>query len=1349
MEVPSTSDLKNELHSLQLAFHQQLPDKISEIEYLCSAICQNSGEHVDINNLLRLMQNLANASKAFSALSISHLVQQLAVLLPSQPTENELATPFSKAIHQQIDALIEQLKNAAKAWQPSEFNYPQNEKTNEQGTSNLVYLHDRETQLIPELITDIERADFRVKHFTEIGEMESAYKQEVPVAIIMGIALADDSTADIKAVKKLTVTQEPRPPIISLSGHDDIEARLNAVRAGNYHYFRTPVDTIKLIQTLNDVARRVNTNPYRALLIIDDEVLQGFYSTVLRYAGIDVECHVSPLEILVSLDRFQPDTVIMDRHLKEYQGPELTQIIRQEDTWAQLPIIFTPAIPKSEYQIEATSLSYSEPQSNPDETCQLVAEITAKAKRARWTEHVIKKKLAHIEKEKERQLFTMNQHDIVSTTDVAGRIISVNDKFCEISGFSREELLGQNHRILKSGIHSRAFYEDVWRTISAGKVWHGSICNRKKNQDIYWVESTIVPFLDSQGKPYKYMSARTDITALTQSEERLHRSQTFANIGTWDWNIVNGDLFWSDRIAPLFGYAEGMLETTYENFLNAVHPDDRQMVSDAVNNCVSQRAEYNIEHRVVWPDGSEHWLHESGDVVRDEDGTPLRMLGVVQNIDKRKRTELALADSERQLRDAQTLAKMGNWQADLRSGELSWSDEVYRIFGHLPGDFKPSIDAFKAAIHPDDLAWVNENEKEAGLTGLFNVEHRIIRPDDTVAHVHELARAEVDKSGNPLRLTGSVQDITARVQMETKLSQQKKLLDMLHHSMTDFMRKKDYKHTQNSMLNTLLELTESEYGFTGEVLYDDAGSPYLKTDAMTNIAWDDETQKVYEQTVDEGFEFHNLNTLFGEVMTSQRFIISNNPAQDPRAGGLPKGHPPLLSFLGIPIFYGEELVGMYGLANRKNGYDDEIQKLLSPFDITYGVLIHSKRMLTSEENNRKALIEAKEDAEEANHAKSQFLASMSHELRTPMNAIIGFSQLLQMETDDPLSESQQDNVEEIVTAGKHLLNLINEVLDLAKIEEGHIDLTIESVTIGYVVAESLQLIMPLAQKRGIEITLRSNDADITLDALFQLPLTVMADNVRLRQVLLNLLSNAVKYNRENGKISITCAATNSQNVRISITDTGAGLTGEQQTQLFSAFNRLGAEHSAIEGTGIGLVITKNIIDLMGGDIGVESKYGTGSTFWITLPSGGIVNTQNQQNHDDPTSVESQVQKRTVLYIEDNPANLRLVTRLLGHQPNIQIWSAHEPLLGLELAAEHKPDLILLDINLPGMDGFQVLEKLRKQESTRHTPIIALSANAMPRDIEKGLNAGFNDYITKPINVKKLLHAVETTLQEHA
>ena len=395
------------------------------------------------------------------------------------------------------------------------------------------------------------------------------------------------------------------------------------------------------------------------------------------------------------------------------------------------------------------------------------------------------------------------------------------------------------------------------------------------------------------------------------------------------------------------------------------------------------------------------------------------------------------------------------------------------------------------------------------------------------------------------------------------------------------------------------------------------------------------------------------------------------------------------------------------------------------------------------------MISAREEAENANQAKSQFLSSMSHELRTPLNAIIGFTQILEMETDPPLSESQQDDVEEISAAGKHLLKLINEILDLAKIEAGETALSIGSIGVEETLFSTLKLISSLAEKRGIKIFTHSEGQAINLIHIEKSNTFVQADKTRFKQALLNLLSNAVKYNYENGKIVINIEAIELGKIRVSVSDSGKGLSPEQQSQLFTAFNRLEMNTSDIEGTGIGLVITKNIIELMGGQIGVKSQLNKGTTFWIELPSKESIYMQKKTTEESISAhlkTHSIKKQYVILYIEDNPSNLKLIQRILESHSQFKIISSYDGKEGIEIALNESPDLILLDINIPSLNGFEVLKELKNTNTTQHIPIIALSANAMLSDIQKGLDSGFINYLTKPIDIEIFWDAIFNALK---
>jgi PAS domain S-box-containing protein len=385
-----------------------------------------------------------------------------------------------------------------------------------------------------------------------------------------------------------------------------------------------------------------------------------------------------------------------------------------------------------------------------------------------------------------------------------------------------------------------------------------------------------------------------------------------------------------------------------------------------------------------------------------------------------------------------------------------------------------------------------------------------------------------------------------------------------------------------------------------------------------------------------------------------------------------------------------------------------------------------------------ALNKAMAVAEKANLAKSDFLSSMSHELRTPLSAILGFAQLMESGTPAP-TVSQRRSIDQILQAGWYLLELINEILDLALIESGKMSLSLEPISLAEVMQECQAMIEPQAQKRGISVAFPE----------FGIPYFVKADRTRVKQVLINLLSNAIKYNKASGTVIVDHITATAGRIRICVKDSGEGLSADQLTQLFQPFNRLGREASGEEGTGIGLVTTKRLIELMGGSIGAESTVGTGSVFWIELN----LTTEGQRTGASAiaaaaahTQVESDAPARTLLYVEDNPANLMLVEDLIARRPDIRLLSARDGTRGVEIARACRPDVILMDINLPGISGIKALKILSEDPMTAHIPVVALSANAIPRDIAKGLEAGFFRYLTKPIKVNEFMETLDAALE---
>jgi len=410
------------------------------------------------------------------------------------------------------------------------------------------------------------------------------------------------------------------------------------------------------------------------------------------------------------------------------------------------------------------------------------------------------------------------------------------------------------------------------------------------------------------------------------------------------------------------------------------------------------------------------------------------------------------------------------------------------------------------------------------------------------------------------------------------------------------------------------------------------------------------------------------------------------------------------------------------------------------FEGVHGVARDITQTLKSEEELRRST----EMAENSNRAKTEFLASMSHELRTPLNGILGFAQLLQLNPQTPLTDTQNSYTASIMNSGAHLLDLIDQVLELSRIESGNYTMDIVDVPVGALLDECLSIIDTIAAKRNITLSKVVTKCD---------ELLVRADRVRFKQVLLNLLSNAVKYNCENGRVSVSMHTVDDAIIHVEIADTGVGIDAEKLAHLFEPFERLGFENSEIEGTGIGLTITRELLRIMGGDVGVISHVDKGSMFWVELPlSQTDVETAQEgpgQAVDHAELSTEIVGSRTILYVEDNPSNMSLMKHILSMVPEYTMIEAHNGEIGIAVAEKELPDLILMDINLPGMDGRAAMKQLATMDKTKHIPVVAVSANAMPRDIAQALEAGFHGYLTKPFQLDQLFEILKKIFSETA
>jgi len=705
-----------------------------------------------------------------------------------------------------------------------------------------------------------------------------------------------------------------------------------------------------------------------------------------------------------------------------------------------------------------------------------------------------------------------------------------------------------------------------------------------------------------------------------------------------------------------------------------VHPDDRAgFVARAREAFARGATELQRDYRFLHKDGGYRWLHARTQIEYDESGTAKALLGYAMDMTDRRSAEEQAAQLFGFPLALIFVAGLDGYFKRVSAGYerlLGWTEQELLS--------RP----FFEFVHPDDLEALRASIQEvaAGRNEVLNQEIRVLCKDGTYRCLMGNYRPVLDEG----LMYGMAVDITERKRSE------------------DALRESERRT---------------------RLILDTAYEAFISMDVEGRIVdWNAEAERIFGWSRDEV-----TTRLLAETIIPERYRAAH-------ARGLERylatGEGPLLG----------QRVEIEAV--RRDGSECSVELTISPVRENNTVVFNAfVRDITDRKRVEEALRaanaaaeRAREEAERANRAKSDFVSRMSHELRTPLNAILGFAQLL--EIDDP-SPAHRESVEQVLRAGRHLLQLIDDVLDVAKIEQGRLALSIEPVHLGDVVRESVDLVLPLARSANIQVRMAEAHFDRH----------VVADRRRLLQVLMNLLSNAVKYNREGGDVAVLCDPTPGGWARISVADTGPGIPAEMMDRVFRPFERLGAERTPVEGTGIGLSIAKRLVELMGGRIGVDTETGRGSTFWVELEPAEIPQQRQEPAAERaPEAPAGTGGEWTVLYVEDNLSNLRLVERILALRPSTRLIAAMQGSLALELARQHRPELILLDVHLPDIEGDEVLRRLRADPETRGIPVIVVSAEATVGKIERFLAAGARDYLTKPLDVKQFLAVVDEILR---
>ena len=1000
------------------------------------------------------------------------------------------------------------------------------------------------------------------------------------------------------------------------------------------------------------------------------------------------------------------------------------------------------------------------------------------------------------------QAFIANSRDMLALTDATGTLVWANARFVAATGYSGRPATTLLDFTIPGAGGSEARLSFA-RMLSSPDAGSGVLQLRGPEGEPFWVDvrsaraaGRIVWSLADVTRQ------RSLASRAARQEELLDTAQEFGRLGIWEREIPSGEGRWDKHVFNFWGLDPAAGTPNYSDAIERIHPEDRARM--IYTESTRRAGRYAQRYRVIQADGRTRWIHSQWEVKNGPRGIPDRAVGVMVDDTQAYDAARALSDVNAQLKLAVDLGKIASWRRDLGTGRTQFSDLTYERLGMTPRAEGLSTDEVISLTHPDDLSLVLEaGERALASRDPIDVEARYLHSDGSWRYMLTRRVVEHNAKGEPIALVGVALDMTERVEHLRHTEELARHLDAASRAAgvgiwttTAGPDGADWNAQMFELFDRCDPPRPPTFGrWLRDSIHPDDRTRVGQQAYAYFISGDDAFDIEFRALRKDGsVRWIVMRADFDRVHPGPRRVLGIAMDVTERHRALDALREAsqrtalITSHAGIGTWdvdadgsehWDAQMFHLRGLAPRERAPSREERLALVHPDDAAVVLDSSKKTPTAQlaaayefrvrlpdgnyrwlasrsaavvdDSGKPArrvgvnwdITEAKNAeltrqqaalAEREIQAKSQFLSRMSHELRTPLNAVLGFTQLLQIEARQSAQAAQLAKLEHIRAAGDHLLSLINDVLDLSGLEAGEIRLALQPVDLAQLVRQSLPLLHSLASQN--DVTLESGRTEGI----------ARADPTRLRQVLINLLSNAIKYNRPGGTVHVEAVAANGE-ATLSVRDTGRGLNAEQIANLFEPFNRFGVESEGIEGTGIGLTIVKSLVDGMGGRIEVESDPGRGTVFAVTLPTAAPVDgvadgTPEADTVPDQLGALGPLERGgTILYIEDNHVNVLLVEELVRTIGGLEIVSEPSGAAGVERALALRPDLVLVDLQLPDFDGYEVLRRLRADARTRATPCIALSANAMREDIERGLASGFADYWTKPIDFAVFIAAL--------